>query len=68
MAGFDEVRDVSSSYFTLEELAGLRPDLLFAGWNYGLQMGTSLSPAGLAKYGIKTGRACRCCRWCVSPP
>ena len=54
MAGFDEVRDVSSSYFTLEELAGLRPDLLFASWNYGLRMDTSLSPAGLAKYGIKT--------------
>ncbi len=54
LAGFREVRDVSSNYFTLEELVGLRPGFLFAGWNYGLRMGTSLSPAGLAPYGIKT--------------
>ena len=54
LAGFDKVRDVSSDYFTLEELVALHPDFLFAGWNYGLQTGTSLSPQGLAKYGIKT--------------
>jgi iron complex transport system substrate-binding protein len=51
---FSEVRDVSPSYFTLEPLVGLRPDFLFAGWNYGLQTGTQLTPAGLAKFGIKT--------------
>ncbi len=44
LAGFDKVRDVSPDYFTLEELVGLHPDFLFAGWNYGLQVGTSLSP------------------------
>ena len=54
LAGFDQVRDVSSSYFTLEELVGLHPDFLFAGWNYGLETGTNLSPQGLAKFGIKT--------------
>jgi iron complex transport system substrate-binding protein len=53
-AGFLKVRDVSNDYFTLEELVGLRPDFLFAGWNYGLQVGTNLTPAGLAKFGIKT--------------
>lgn len=53
-AGFRRVRDVSSDYFTLEELVGLRPDFLFAGWNYGLQVGTRLTPDGLAKFGIKT--------------
>jgi iron complex transport system substrate-binding protein len=53
-AGFAKVRDVSPNYFTLEELVGLRPDFLFAGWNYGLEVGTNLTPAYLAKYGIKT--------------
>jgi iron complex transport system substrate-binding protein len=54
LAGFHKVRDVSSNYFTLEELVGLHPDFLFAGWNYGLQVGTDLTPANLAKYGIQT--------------
>ena len=54
LAGFREVRDVSSNYFTLEELVGLHPDFLFAGWNYGLQVGTRLTPTGLAKFHIKT--------------
>jgi iron complex transport system substrate-binding protein len=54
LAGFNSVRDVSSAYFTLEKLVGLRPDFLFAGWNYGLQVGTRLTPTGLAKFGIKT--------------
>jgi iron complex transport system substrate-binding protein len=54
LAGFHKVRDVSSGYFTKEELVGLHPDFLFAGWNYGLEMGTSLTPAGLAQFGIKT--------------
>ena len=53
-AGFHRVRDVSSDYFTLEKLVGLHPDFLFAGWNYGLQAGTRLTPTGLAKFGIKT--------------
>ena len=54
LAGFHKVRQVSSGYFTREELVGLHPDFLFAGWNYGLQVGTSLTPAGLAQFGIKT--------------
>jgi iron complex transport system substrate-binding protein len=54
LAGFHSVRDVSSNYFTLEPLVGLRPDFLFAGWDYGLQQGTRLTPAGLTKFGIKT--------------
>ena len=54
VAGFHRVPDVSTDYFTLEQLVGLKPDFLFAGWNYGLQVGTNLTPAGLAKYGIKT--------------
>ena len=53
-AGFKQIREVSSDYFTLEQLVGLHPDFLFAGWNYGLQVGTTLTPDNLAKYGIKT--------------
>ncbi len=54
LPGFHQVPDVSSGYFTLEKLVGLHPDFLFAGWNYGLQAGTNLTPDGLSKYGIKT--------------
>jgi iron complex transport system substrate-binding protein len=54
LAGFHQVRDMSSNYFTKEELVGLHPDFLFAGWDYGLQTGTSLTPQGLAQFGIKT--------------
>jgi iron complex transport system substrate-binding protein len=54
-AGFKQVRDASpDNYFTLEQLVALRPDFLFAGWNYGLQVGTNLTPTYLAKFGIKT--------------
>jgi iron complex transport system substrate-binding protein len=54
-AGFKRVRDVSpDDYFTLEQLVGLHPDFLFAGWNYGLQVGTNLTPNYLSKFGIKT--------------
>jgi iron complex transport system substrate-binding protein len=54
LAAFRSVRDVSPEYFTLEPLVGLHPDFLFAGWNYGLQQGTDLTPSGLAKFGIET--------------
>jgi iron complex transport system substrate-binding protein len=53
-AGFKQVHEVSPGYFTLEQLIGQKPDFLFAGWDYGLQVGTTLTPANLAKYGIKT--------------
>jgi iron complex transport system substrate-binding protein len=54
LSAFKKVRDVSPDYFNLEELVGLHPDFLFAGWNYGLEMGTNLTPGYLAKFGIKT--------------
>jgi iron complex transport system substrate-binding protein len=53
-AGFKQLKEESPDYFTLEQLVGLAPDFLFAGWNYGLQVGTNLTPSNLAKYGIKT--------------
>jgi iron complex transport system substrate-binding protein len=54
LAGFHKIRDISPDYFTLEKLVGLHPGFLFAGWNYGLSVGTNLTPTNLAKYGIKT--------------
>lgn len=54
LAGFHRVKDISPDYFTLEKLVGLHPDFLFAGWNYGLSVGTNLTPTGLAKFHIKT--------------
>jgi iron complex transport system substrate-binding protein len=54
LSTFKKVRDVSPNYFTLEQLIALRPDFLFAGWNYGLQVGTNLTPSYLVKFGIKT--------------
>jgi iron complex transport system substrate-binding protein len=36
----------------LESLIGLKPDFVFAGYNYGYVQGTTLSPQGLAKFGI----------------
>jgi len=61
LTAFHQVREVSPGYFTLETLVGLHPDFLFAGWNYGLQAGTSLTPAGLARFGIKTLVLSRSC-------
>lgn len=65
---FKQVPDKSPDYFTLEELVALRPDFLFAGWNYGLETGTNLSPSGLAKYGIKTLVLTESCAWVKPAP
>jgi iron complex transport system substrate-binding protein len=66
-AGFSRVRDVNpDNYFTLEQLVALHPDFLFAGWNYGLQTGTNLTPTYLAKFGIKTLALTESCAHVVS--
>ncbi len=54
LTSFRKVKDVSSDYVTLEKLVSLNPDFLFAGWGYGLQVGTNLTPDNLSKYGIDT--------------
>lgn len=51
---YDTVKHVSSDYFTLEPLVGLKPDFLFAGWFYGLSDEDNLTPDSLSKYGIET--------------
>jgi iron complex transport system substrate-binding protein len=62
-AAFNQVPDKSPDYFTLEELVALHPDFLFAGWNYGLQTGTNLTPNYLPKFGIKTLVLTESCAW-----
>jgi iron complex transport system substrate-binding protein len=54
LSDFHQVKDISPDYFTLEKLVSLRPDFVFAGWNYGFSVGTTLTPTNLAKYHIKT--------------
>jgi iron complex transport system substrate-binding protein len=67
-AGFKKVHDASpDNYFTLEELVALHPDFLFAGWNYGLQVGTNLTPTYLSKFGIKTLVLTESCAHVQSP-
>ncbi|MFZ0667785.1 MAG: ABC transporter substrate-binding protein [Acidimicrobiales bacterium] len=54
MAAYQKVDAVSPDNFTLPQLTALHPDFLFAGYGYGLQTGTNLTPASLSKLGIKT--------------
>jgi iron complex transport system substrate-binding protein len=65
---FHQVRDVSPSSFTLEPLLALRPDFLFAGWNYGLHTGTDLTPDGLSRHGISTLALTESCAHIQSSP
>ncbi|WP_407083314.1 ABC transporter substrate-binding protein [Photobacterium leiognathi] len=48
------IPETSSRYLTLEPLLNIHPDFLFAGWNYGLKQGSSLTPKQLSDFGIKT--------------
>lgn len=51
---YAEVKAISPDYFEVEPLVAAKPDFLFAGWNYGLKVGTTKTPDELAGYGIKT--------------
>lgn len=53
-AAYASTTAISPKYVTLEPLVGVKPDFLFAGWNYGLTVGSTMTPDNLAKYGIKT--------------
>ncbi|MBV9245857.1 MAG: ABC transporter substrate-binding protein [Methylobacteriaceae bacterium] len=43
-----------TSALTLEQITAAKPDLVYAGYGYGLEQGTPLSPDGLASRGIPT--------------
>lgn len=53
-AAYAQVKAISPDYFDVEPLVGVKPDFLFAGWNYGLKVSTTKTPDQLANYGIKT--------------
>ncbi len=44
----------SDNYMTLEQVIKLHPDFLYAGYNYGFVVGTTLTPQYLTKFGIKS--------------
>ena len=44
LTGFHQVPDISTDYFTLEELVGLNPDFSFRGLELRPQVGTNLTP------------------------
>ena len=39
---------------SLESILSVNPDFFFAGWNYGMKVGSEVTPDALAKYNIKT--------------
>ncbi|ROS05103.1 iron complex transport system substrate-binding protein [Sinobacterium caligoides] len=46
--------EISEQSPSLESLLAIEADFLFAGWNYGLSVGGSLTPSSLEPFGIKT--------------
>lgn len=55
VSGFVEAYDEIESFsveFNLEEIVALEPDLIYAGFGFGFENGTALSPDGFADRGI----------------
>lgn len=48
------IPEISPKYLSLEPLLNTQADFLFAGWNYGLRLGSELTPENFARFGIKT--------------
>lgn len=48
------IPELAPKYPALENLLAVHPDFFFAGWNYGMKVGGDVTPATLARYGIKT--------------
>lgn len=46
--------EIAPKYPTQENLLNADADFYFAGWNYGMQVGGTMTPDSLAKVGIKT--------------
>lgn len=51
-AAAKKLPQLASKAPTLEQLLQVKADFLFAGWNYGLKLGGSLTPAALKPFGI----------------
>ncbi len=56
------LREVSKEYPSKETVVSQRPDVYFAGWNYGYDETTGLTPDGLAKQDIATYTLTESCR------
>ena len=48
------IPELAPKYPSLETLLAANPDFFFAGWNYGMKVGGDVTPASLARYGVKT--------------
>ncbi|VFS06779.1 ABC transporter (iron.B12.siderophore.hemin), periplasmic substrate-binding component [Enterobacter cancerogenus] len=47
------IPELAPKYPSLETLLAAEPDFFFAGWNYGMKVGGEVTPATLAKYGVR---------------
>jgi iron complex transport system substrate-binding protein len=53
-AQYKKINDLPTAAFTAENIVAQRPDLVFAGWGYGYQYGSSVTPQALSHFGIKS--------------
>lgn len=56
------LKDVSKEYPSKETVLAQRPDVYFAGWNYGFDETTGLTPDGLAKHDVAAYTLTESCR------
>ncbi len=48
------IPELAPKYPSLENLIAVKPDLFFAGWGYGMNVGGAVTPETLAPLGVKT--------------
>lgn len=61
-AAVDGLKQTAETYPSRETVLAQRPDVVFAGWNYGWDETRKLTPAGLAKQGIAAYTLTESCR------
>lgn len=49
-----KIPELAAKYPSMENIIAAKPDLFFAGWNYGMRVGGPVTPDTLKPYGIKT--------------
>lgn len=58
----DELKVVGDDYPTLETVLALKPQMMFAGWNYGFSEARNLVPENVEEHGIETYLLSESCR------
>lgn len=58
----DGLTEAAKEYPSLENVIARKPDVFFAGWNYGFDEEQNLTPAGLAKHDIAAYTLSESCR------